>query len=145
MSTQLIHVVTQIVEAAGQDDAFRTAEHFHLRVPNPPYMDLVIESWNSGDVALPCRRISVVHYFEQNGDLVADPEVEITDSGFPIELTQVLGYTQVAHFVDGEMRFNPRTANDVNRFLNLWVRNLKAQGFIKAAGRIWHEACDGTP
>ena len=46
----------------------------NLKIENPPYMALVIESTDeSGPCGLPA--ISVAHYGEQNGDLMRDPEM----------------------------------------------------------------------
>lgn len=67
-------------------------------------MPLVIEAWDS-PIAGEGRRISIAHYFESAGDLVPDPEVEIRDDGWPIELSQSMGYTQVTVY-----RFSVRRA-----------------------------------
>ena len=46
----------------------------YLKIENPPFMALVIESTDdSGPCGLPA--ISVAHYGERNGDLMRDPEM----------------------------------------------------------------------
>jgi hypothetical protein len=46
----------------------------YLKVANPPYLELVIESLDeSGPTGFPA--ISVAHYGLQNGDLMRDPEM----------------------------------------------------------------------
>jgi hypothetical protein len=68
-----------------------------LKIENPPFMPLVIEAWGS-PILGEKRRISLAHYFEQEGDLIPGPEVEIRDDGWPIRAlraSQALGYTQV--------------------------------------------------
>jgi len=50
-------------------EEFQTQEHFHVRFTMPGFDRLVIE--RHGEL------ISVAHYFEQEGDLIADPEVEL--------------------------------------------------------------------
>ncbi len=119
----LAHTAAEIASAAGLAGAFWQSEHFHLRLPNPPWMDLVIESW---PVSHSQRHISVAHYYEQNGDLVPDPEVEMTEYGDPVSLSQALGYTEVR---------DAHTRSDVLLFLDMWARNIREQGFIDAARR----------
>jgi hypothetical protein len=46
----------------------------HLKIDNPPYLELVIEAMDeSGPMGLPA--LSVAHYGEQSGDLMRDPEM----------------------------------------------------------------------
>jgi len=46
----------------------------YLKIPNPPYMELVIEAVDeSGRCGLPS--LSVAHYGLQNGDPMRDPEM----------------------------------------------------------------------
>jgi hypothetical protein len=46
----------------------------HLKIENPPYLELVIEAMDeSGPMGLPT--LSVAHYGLQNGDLMRDPEM----------------------------------------------------------------------
>jgi hypothetical protein len=89
--TQFIVMIFEIVKAVGQYDRFsQRGPHFSLKIENPPFMPLVIEAWDS-PVLGEQRRISVAHYFEQGGDLVPDPEVEITDTDWPIRALRVAG------------------------------------------------------
>lgn len=137
--TQFIDTIIEIVTAAGQQDRFaQRGPHFSLTIENPPFVPLVIEAWDS-PIPGEQRRISVAHYFEQSGDLVPDPEVEITDTGWPIELSQALGYTQVTVYSeDGRtMHYAPESKRDVLHFLNeTWARNLRAQRFVEAARKL---------
>lgn len=137
--TQFIETIVEIVKAAGQYDRFsQRGPHFSLKIENPPYMPLVIEAWDSSILGEQ-RRMSVAHYFEQEGDLVPDPEVEITDTGWPIELSQVLGYTQVTVYSeDGRtMQYEPESVRGVLHFLDdIWTHNLRSQHFIEAARKL---------
>ena len=46
----------------------------HLKIENPPYLELVIEAMDeSGPMGLPT--LSVAHFGLQNGDLMRDPEM----------------------------------------------------------------------
>ncbi len=133
--TRFAETIARIVDATGQGAAFRTDDHYHVRIANHGYMDLVIESWASPHYA-GRRNISVAHYYEQNGDLVADPEVEIVDTGMPIGLSQPWGYTRCLLVQDGKLMLKPRAKADVMSFLVVWGRNLRQQGFVEAARKL---------
>jgi len=136
--TPFVNTVERIVKAAGKWDDYLSEDHFHMRINNSPYMDLVIESWRCGSHPedLGARHTSVAHYYEQNGDLIPDPDVVIdTGTGAPIEISQWCG-TCRARWWDEDRGcgvVNPRQDKDIRTFLNVWSRNLKAQGFIAAA------------
>jgi hypothetical protein len=55
-------------------------------------------------------------------------EVEIRDDGWPIELLQSMGYTQVTVYCeDGAMMFAPKAGREVLRFFNrTGLPNLRA-------------------
>jgi len=133
-----LDIVKEIVAAAGQTARLaQRGPHFTLKIENPPYVPLTIEAWDS-PIAGENRRISVAHYFEQDGDLVPDPEVEIRDDGWPIELSQVAGFTLITVYrEDGQMPFAPQSKREVMHFLNeTWAPNLRAQRFIEAAQKL---------
>jgi hypothetical protein len=133
-----LDIVKEIVAAAGQTAQLaQRGPHFTLKIENPPYVPLTIEAWDS-PIAGENRRISVAHYFEQDGDLVPDPEVEMTDTGWPIELSQVAGFTLITVYrEDGQMLFAPQSKREVMHFLNeTWAPNLRAQRFIEAAQKL---------
>jgi hypothetical protein len=108
----------------------------HLRLALPGYDRLVIE-------AIGGQRVSVAHYFELNGDLVADPDVVFfTGDGrwLPIEITQALGgyrlYAELAN--DGQQLecLDPRGQADLAAFAEFWAQNLRDQGWL-AHGQRW--------
>ena len=135
---EFLETILEIVTAAGQLDRLKQrGPHFHLRVENGGFMPLIIEAWDSPIVG-EGRRISAAHYFESAGDLVPDPEVEIRDDGWPIELSQSMGYTQVTVYrEDGTMLFASSSKREVLHFLNYtWAPNLRAQRFIEAARKL---------
>lgn len=132
---EFLKVIQEIVAAAGQTERLtQYGPHFTLRLKNPPFMPLTIEAWDS---LIPGegRRISVAHYFEQEGDLVPDPEVEIRDDGWPIELSQRDYYTEVTVYqASDDLWFWPQAKREVLDFLNhTWAPNLRAQRFVEAA------------
>lgn len=106
-----------------------------LRLESGAYMRLVVEAVGTGPRGLPL--VSVAHYFEQNGDLMADPdmvfEVAADGSMHPISFQQdSLGVYQVAVRRDdaGRTLVAPRLLADLRAFARQWDRNLKAQGFF---------------
>jgi len=82
--------------------------------------------------------ISIAHYYEQNGDLMADPDltVEIDDAGefHPVAYQQDnMGLYQEACFrQEGKTMIRPRLVRDLKSFMRTWNRNLKDQGFADA-------------
>lgn len=82
------------------------------------------------------RLYSVAHYFRQNGDMMADPDVVFLhgdDGGwYPIEITMhATGYYQRAATLDATGRnvatVRPRAQRDLATFCGTWMRNIKAQ------------------
>ena len=75
-----------------------------MKIKNEPFINLVVDRHFIGnDEFLP-----VSHYFEQNGDLIPDPEVVFVN-GIPVELSQVFKYTKV----------NSRNRKEVESFLKM--------------------------
>ena len=99
------------------------------------FMDLVVE-------VLPQDRhtgamvLSLAHYFVQNGDLCQDPDLEVRvfppRAGHPGRLEAVT-FQQAIPPVYSRVypepgRVSPRLHRELNAFLGVWLRNLKAQG-----------------
>jgi len=111
----------------------------YLKIPNPPYMELVIEAVDeSGPLGLPA--ISVCHCGEQNGDAMRDPEMCFE-----------LGFAGGAHLDPYLWRNDYATVEQVSRaiicdhyvsllelhkqhekFAAMWDNNLRLQGFLEA-------------
>jgi hypothetical protein len=76
---------------------------------------------------------SVAHYYQQNGDMMADPDVVFwrrPDGWFPVEITQHgLGrYSRLLWVEKGEVvKWNPRAYNDCKIFCGTWMQNIKQQ------------------
>lgn len=134
----LILIVREIVAASGTLSAFVQDEHFYLKIMNGPYMPLVIETW----AAHPSfhgekRHVSVAHYFELNGDLCADPDILMTDTGQPISFTgwgpRGAYYHEIRTREQGQTMIDPVAATAASAFATQWALNLRAQGFVDAA------------
>lgn len=120
----------QIITAiAAKHSLDLAADEAHLRLTMPGYDRLVIEK-------IAPKQISVAHYFEQNGDAVADPDIVffMDDTGWiPIEITQVFGYQRVAFLrADGEriIAALPGDQVAVAVFADDWAENLKLQKWL---------------
>lgn len=100
-----------------------------VRLKSSGFMDLTvdcIERPAAGYVI-----VAMAHRYEQNGDLVPDPEMVLrlhvpmgTVEALSIEH---LGRRWEVYSMDGK-RYSPTQKSDQNRFLAQWLVNLKAQG-----------------
>lgn len=117
----------------------------HKKIDNAKgsFMSVCVEiigaaSFRSSSV--PGRLVSVAHYYEQNGDLMRDPEMIFWEwkdpaSGrpyfFPVYFRQdgVLFTEQNSVlFEAGNMKgYYPKTQRDHAIFANTWMRNIKEQ------------------
>src|SRR5262249_61411278 len=102
------------------------------------FMALAVEAIGPGARGLPA--VSVAHYYEQNGDLMRDPEMvfEVDAAGafHPVSFQQDnLGLYHEAVFVDeaGRVMVRPRLVKELTSFARVWDRNLLEQGFLDAA------------
>jgi hypothetical protein len=125
MTTQFQTVIEHLLKTHNLLDAFHTQSSFHVRFDMKGYQRLVIE--RHGDM------ISVAHYFEQNGDLVQDPDVELHyPTWIPTAITQAyFGYRQKFIERDGKTHVDTRFHKEVSSFLVMWARNIKAQGWAE--------------
>lgn len=77
--------------------------------------------------------VSIAHYYEQNGDLMRDPDVVFLIGAdqhvYPISFRQdSLGIDQEAAYVeDGVWKVRPKMQADICRFCNMWMRNINEQ------------------
>jgi hypothetical protein len=100
------------------------------------------------------RRYSLAHYYEQNGDLVCDPDGVFlkTDAGWlPVSLQLCTGHYTEAVQVDGDdepVTFRARALQELVQFGAMWLRNIcSQQGGLRAIGQACRhkdgEAADG--
>ena len=132
MKTLFQTTIEHLLKSHNQLDAFLTQNHFHLRLDMPHFDRLVIERHDD--------MISVSHYFEQNGDLVPDPDVELHyPSWIPTAITQCMGFRREKFIErDGKKYVDRHFHNEVSSFLNMWARNLKAQRWAER-GKIYED------
>jgi hypothetical protein len=115
-------------------EVFQNQNEFHVRFDMPGFDRLVIERYDTF--------VSVAHYFEQNGDLIADPEVEFQyPSWFPTAITQVIGGRREKCIERNGQKFVVKNFhNEVTSFLVLWGNNIRAQGWDRASSSITSNA-----
>jgi hypothetical protein len=74
---------------------------------------------------------SIAHYYEQNGDLVPDPDVVFvrTANGWsPVSFRNSIAYRVALHFhEDGTIEVDEKEQTDLVSFCNLWMRNIREQ------------------
>lgn len=114
-------------------------ESNYIRLESGGFMPLVIERIGKGPRNLPL--ISVAHYYEQNGDLMRDPEMTFEQGHnrglHPVSFQQDGGLPiyQEAVFRNeaGQTLIRPKLIQQLNSFSKTWSGNLRRQGFLKAA------------
>lgn len=97
------------------------------------YMDLIIEVIEETETT---RDLSLAHYFEQNGDLMADPEIVVRIYK-KMKNVEVLSYRQdsmgleqfVYKMAGGTKMVNVGLKTQLNSFFSEWLNNLLHQGF----------------
>jgi len=115
-----------ILDAEGK---LTTGEYTKLE--NKPYMPLSIDR-------LPSEKentiqISMAHNYIQNGDVMADPDMEIRI--YPeLKAVEALTYQQDGLGIYQQVYPEPGMVNlrrkrELNKFLNSWLSNLIKQGF----------------
>ncbi len=101
----------------------------------PGFMDLVVEVLPQ-DPEPGAMVLSLCHYFEMNGDLCQDPEMTVRV--FSHGMVEALSFQQAIPPIYQEVypepgKVYPRLKRELNSFLSLWLRNLKAQGHRPAS------------
>ena len=112
------------------EDFLKHNTGFNLKLKSSGYMDLSVEILEKTSDYI---RISMTHYGEQNGDLMADPDMEIkiykehqTAEALSFQ-NDYIGIYQVVYPEAGIV--NLKLKKELNDFLGTWLNNLKIQGF----------------
>jgi hypothetical protein len=126
--------VQKIIDTHG---GMRALKQRPIRLQLPGFMRLVIEHVGTGPRG--GELVSVAHYGEQNGDLMRDPEIVfevVAGQWQPVSIQMdYVGSYREAVFVgeDGKVYVRPAEVRDIQAFVRVWDRNIKAQGFVDAA------------
>lgn len=99
----------------------------HATLTADGFMDLTVE-WIAPD------RIALAHYGEQNGDRMADPDMELI---VDLETKNILPATYQNNYVgvyqevySGDNQWKPKLSKELTSFLNTWLRNIEFQGHV---------------
>jgi hypothetical protein len=128
--------IQTMIDQHGGFEAVRTR---YLRLENPPFMRLVIEVIG-GPYPNCAYELSIVHYSEQNGDAMRDPEftflvapAEQGTTWTPLTFeNSYLGCYQVVASVSSAGLVEARDQallRDLRDIATQWDINIKAQGF----------------
>lgn len=118
-------IYLNLIAALGQgDDPHRWPSAWKLE--KEPYQTLHVDVLKRGSDFV---TIALAHYFEQNGDLVADPDMEVrlnltTRTAVPMSFQNSLVYTRVEG-ADGKP--NPKALASLTSFLASWLQNIAEQ------------------
>jgi len=101
----------------------------YLKLKSDGFMDLVIEKLNEdGNVKI----ISLAHYYEQNGDLIPDPDI-VVRVNTDFETAEVLEYQDTHGYVriysSDNKYINLKARRNLNSFLNFFLKQKLKQGF----------------
>ncbi len=95
----------------------------------------VVDQWPEGSI------ISLAHYYEQNGDLMRDPDMTFLISNgtkvlggiFPASYRQDgmgVDQTSLFHDEDGKLKICNKWQEGQAKFANTWLKNIKEQQHI---------------
>jgi hypothetical protein len=108
-----------------------TESSHHRKIDNTPgFMSVHVEHIGQCDLG---PMFSVAHYYEQNGDLMKDPDMTFLrgEDGqyYPLEFQQdPVIYQCAVEWEDGKIaRVNQKLQRDLAKFAGMWMRNIKAQ------------------
>lgn len=119
----------------------------NLRLDMPGFDRLCIER-----ISPHC--VSVAHYFEMNGDLVAEPDIVffVAPNGdwLPISISQSLTgrrqYAELNNAGTAVVRYRPQAQKDLAEFAQLWAQNIQDQGWLEQGSRYHYgEEADDVP
>lgn len=116
-----MQTIKQILQIYGIESVDEMTHDDYIKLEMDGQMPLCIEK--VGD-----NRISVAHYYEQNHDLMRDPEIvfEVLDNGvwMPVEYIQdPFKYERDDNGIVEALSFA----------VNTWDKNLREQGYVEAA------------
>jgi hypothetical protein len=74
---------------------------------------------------------SIAHYYEQNGDLVPDPDCVLVRAAVgwsPVSFQNSIAYRVAVHFhEDGTIEVDEKEQADLVSFCNVWMSNIQEQ------------------
>ena len=82
--------------------------------------------------------IAISHYYKQNGDMIADPDMELRiDNSWDTPTCEALtfqdrnGYQEVYPIINNEEMIYPKLKKSLNSFLLQWIKNIQKQNYSR--------------
>ena len=118
--------IEKVLASHGLKEKFEASSEFYVKISSSGFMPLIIEKHET--------QIIVAHYYEQNGDLVPDPDMEFVCTVYgwvPVAIQHSNGiYRRASEFDEsGRLLVKKTELKSQLNFAAMWARNLKAQGF----------------
>src|ERR1035437_8042859 len=108
--------IDKILKGLKLLDAFTSNEDYYMKIENQGYMPLSIEKHGA--------QITIAHYFEQGGDLIADPDMEfeiIEGEWSPVAIQHSTGhYFRAVEYRDGKKFVSRSQLRDQCQFARMW-------------------------
>ena len=133
----LLDIIHELVTAARVKEKFDTDPDFSLKLEQEQagHMPLVIEAYAAGNSYQGEKRhVKIYHYYEQNGDLVPDPELLMTDLGHPIFIRTTFSLSQVLS-KDLKMRtvLNTQALRLAQDLMEVWAETIQFHNWLETA------------
>jgi len=110
-------------------EQFMHSDQDYLKIESNGFMDLNIDKLSS-------NRIAMAHNCVVEGDVVADPDMEVIINFeykivYPVTYQDSFGYQEAYEFDSNgkAIGVNERVKRELEEFFGQWLRNLKMQGF----------------
>lgn len=119
-------IYRNLIAALGQGDVpYRWPDAWKLE--KEPYQTLHVDVLERTSDTV---TIALAHYYEQNGDLVPDPDMQVRlypkhQMAEALTFQNSLVYTEVYAVVDCKRMVYPRAKASLNQFLEEWAKNLQ--------------------
>lgn len=119
-------VIEETLKRHNKLEDFNTKNEFHLRIEKEGFQPLVIEKHGN--------RVMITHYYEQNGDLVPDPDMELlineNNEWLPVAIQFATGhYVKAMAWQNDKLFANQNEMLEQVCFSNMWASNLKWQKY----------------
>lgn len=111
-------------------------EHLEARTPSGKsqskgFMDLHFDYLGEEEKGV--HKIALSHYYKENGDMVPDPDMEVRiftelKAAEAMSFQDRWRYDQVYEEQEGKTYMRPKLKEDLNIFLNQWLKNCLDQG-----------------
>ncbi len=127
-------IYKKIDRLTGGINKFCSNGNGYMKLKSGEMMDLHIDVINWKEDGNGTYRIAMAHSFVQNGDLMADPDMEIRiypDMKMAEALTYQLDSLGIYHQVYPEPgKVNLKLKKELNNFLIQWLNNIEKQEYI---------------